>query len=426
MKICGGISAAEQNPRSALSQGGFFVNKKSRSPGARPLKNSQTLFKVIEYPHALFLRFHLLEREVTEMLPFQTRRCFKIFRRLRIWGEGGSSMVGALMGVGLLGILAVGISKITSGGMRAQKTVELRSDINYLRQMLAERIDCTETLNRAMQQPPASASINQVCQSGKQFYLYGKSAGGVAARLTTSDYKIGDWVVKTTCTADKSLEITVEQPGRNDPLTGKPLAKPLFGAVPPLFPICFTYQGGGSTLLGHKAGVIYGSSTSGSGSEVFHGPTGSASESYFEFFAPPGARFVELIANGVYGGKGDSGPDNSAITIIVDIENGTYSGTQVISIGSDDYKKRSVYWPNLHLGQNPQPHYRGFTNWRTGGSTLAWQRRRFTDPLVQLRPGSSCSPTVGCFLRYSTRIGTPDSTALEWWNESVQVKYFGD
>jgi hypothetical protein len=358
--------------------------------------------------------------------------------------QRGASLVSVLVAAAIMGILALIVSTLIVNGMQGQKSIELRGEVNLLKQFLADKLDCDHTLREALgdakfeQFKKDPAVIKPLCDSGKQIRLFGRSSiTGEKVALTTKNRRIGTWTIDATCDfAGETLKIGVK--GHADPLTGKKLDHNvnqkmiLYGPAPQNIPICFGQGSAQSGILGYKYGQIR-SDTVQASNKV------SAEE--FAFEAPAGTAIVELTSNGVFGGNGDSDVDTITANMIINLKDNVYSGSQTTSIGSYNYKKRSVYWEDISIGTfasdqaansiSSYKHYKGFTNLidqndnkAYGNGDRDWQAKKFAEPRVRFE-GSACKPGKACRLIYGTRIlFAPNNAYKRWWTETVQVKFF--
>ena len=139
--------------------------------------------------------------------------------------EAGFSLMSAIMGVGILGFLALGTMKILSHGQRGSAKVNANVEITALKMTLLQSISCSKTL----EVDPDTTGLS--CSSSRYKSLTIKDKWGDP--LTRSG-KIGRWYVRARC-VDNSIKIGVYRKGR-DPLTKKPwankaIAKDVFGGV---------------------------------------------------------------------------------------------------------------------------------------------------------------------------------------------------
>ena len=183
----------------------------------------------------------------------------------RFWSrprrDAGFSLVGALVGLSIVGMLAASLSQVMTGAFKANRSVQDRSELNLLRQVINSRLDCGKTVG----------SSGAVCD-GAPITLRDSQNN-----LIASGGHIGDWSIQANCpqTCDvnannpgsgasdcNQVVVTAKQAG-NDPLTGlardatktnksgTTVAKDLFGG---LSSFCSRSYGGvansGSVTLG--------------------------------------------------------------------------------------------------------------------------------------------------------------------------------
>ncbi len=60
--------------------------------------------------------------------------------------ESGSSLVAVLMALGLFSVLALGLNRMTLESLRSTKSIEGRTNLEALKQMVLNRLDCSKTV----------------------------------------------------------------------------------------------------------------------------------------------------------------------------------------------------------------------------------------------------------------------------------------
>jgi hypothetical protein len=106
--------------------------------------------------------------------------------------------------------LAMLLMRVMDTGMRASKSIRLRSDLEAIRQTLLNRIDCHDTLN-----PTGTAVLPLSCATYTNVVL--KRKGGAA--IATAG-KIGDWTITSACVGDELLVRASQAASRKDQLSG--------------------------------------------------------------------------------------------------------------------------------------------------------------------------------------------------------------
>ena len=162
---------------------------------------------------------------------------------------------------------------------------------------------------------------------------------------------------------------------------------------------------------------------------------------YVDFDLPPGTSVVELDISGQWQGAFDSGIDVTSSVITIELSSSTsnaatYYGTQMIKIGSDLYKSRSVRFLPTQIGSDiPASNIRTIKNGEGQWSSTqpAWTNDRFHTPKVLCLTSSPCQK-----IRYMERItnhttipstfGQIKNSANDgrayWWS-TVTAKFFG-
>lgn len=331
--------------------------------------------------------------------------------------ESGVSLISVMIGLVIATVLALGVSKTITDGMAGQKKVEIDSELTYVKQVIRERLDCKATLDAAVKSS-GSASIQDLCNKKRAFTLLGAKSTitGQPKVITDNEGKIGQWLIRATCEFDKSLIIAATRISKTgavakDPLNGKTLSAQdnarlnLYGPTPPQMPICFSDTMGSSSL-----GLV----------GVDTGFVGRPGQEELRIEAPTNAKVVEIEANGQFTGGGDVGADTVNGKIIVNLENGTYQGTQMVKIGSDAKKARSIFWKPTKIGQTPA--YDGFVN-GDNKKWNDWQDKKFPNPMIRDGGAAANGKRV---LFYSDKVNDPGKKNDRWWAESVTMKYYGE
>ncbi len=133
------------------------------------------------------------------------------------------SLIEVLVGVALLGVLALGVSKVMTDASRGGRSVAMRSELEALKHSLLKRLDCEKTIK------PTSGMA--VCPSPV-------ALRDLRGNPLLAQGKMGEWTVRTSCAetgADAGLKFSATRPGK-DPLTGKdwkdiPAAADLFDGI---------------------------------------------------------------------------------------------------------------------------------------------------------------------------------------------------
>jgi hypothetical protein len=331
------------------------------------------------------------------------------------------------MATAIAGFLALAISQNINFGLKGQKKVEIYAELSSITQTISQNIDCETTLAEA--RAKAGVTSNQaLCNANgssgpallqsRPLQIYLKSANGTPRQLSTdlnpqldSSGRVGQWQLRAGC--DFSRQSLVIRAARmhgpnnfaKDPLTGKPLSWDddrllLFGGQPGQQPICFSASNNTA-----NTGAIKGVSVS-----------FLDTRKDLVIDVPAGAQYTEISSEGQFQGTGDSGADVSTTKTVIDHKTGQYSGTQMVKIGSNAGKSRSVYWQGTKLGQNPT--LEGFTN---PSMSENFRRQKMPNPLVKDMGTASDGSRK---LIYSEKIEDPGNNGQRWWAAPVIIKHY--
>lgn len=124
------------------------------------------------------------------------------------WGQQqGSSLLGGIVALALVGALAVIISRSTTTGVQGAKSISIRQDIEMLKKTIRENVSCSASLGFT---------------PGMTLPLSCPTTPIVLRRPNGTVLDLGDWTSNVLCTNGNSgsLRIGVQRPGR-DPLSKK-------------------------------------------------------------------------------------------------------------------------------------------------------------------------------------------------------------
>ena len=159
-----------------------------------------------------------------------------------LWSRptAGVSLVAILVALGVAGIFALAVSKLTTTGLQRTKSSGARQDFEAMKQTIRTRLDCRATLNII-----SSTTLPLTCANFTSVSL-SRSDGGPLA----PSGKLGPWTIAARCT-NNELKVAISRSG-NDPLTGQsysalPEATDLFRGTGNL---CREYFAPGSTCTG--------------------------------------------------------------------------------------------------------------------------------------------------------------------------------
>jgi hypothetical protein len=341
-------------------------------------------------------------------------------------GEKGISLVSVIMGLGLASILALGVSKTMVLGLKGQKKVEIYADLSNTQQLIAKYIDCDYTLEKARIAAGVSSNKELCNATGSSessllrshpLQIYVKTQDGSRRSLTEDlnaqfdrSGKIGNWRIRAACDwTNQSLVIRAAQKidGKTfvkDPLTQAPLDWSnekllLFGGAPGQSRICLmgTTQTSSGAIVGTKVAFL-------------------DSRKDLTIDVPSDAQYTEIISEGQFQGTGDVGADVSATRTLVNIKNKTSSGIQMVKIGSDSGKSRSVFWNDAKFGE--APNLEGFPN-----ETMSenFRAQKMPNPLIA---DGGVNPDGSHRIVYSERVADPGKSGQRWWGSAVVIKHF--
>lgn len=151
---------------------------------------------------------------------------------MRIGDDRGFSLTSVLVAVGIVGIIAVALSTTVLNGVKGQKRVELKGELETMRRSLLEGLDCAASLPTAPSSCPCTDSAGTpgyTCPANAYFELQSKTAGrtmiGVNAGDVSAGKKIGSWYFRASCTP---TQVVVEAARKGaggaflkDPLNGR-------------------------------------------------------------------------------------------------------------------------------------------------------------------------------------------------------------
>jgi hypothetical protein len=162
---------------------------------------------------------------------------------------------------------------------------------------------------------------------------------------------------------------------------------------------------------------------------------------YVDFDLPTGTSFVELDVSGQWQGKDDYGVDVASTIITIEISSSTshpgkYYGNQMIKIGSDRKKSRSVRFTPTKIGLDiPSSNILTFKDSEQQWSSVdtSWTNDKFHLPKVECLTSLPCTK-----IRYYERIPNHSNIPLKrsdinnstndgkayWWS-TVTAKFFG-
>ena len=150
--------------------------------------------------------------------------------------ESGFSLVSAIVGVGLVGMIAAGLATLFTRSSQMQNRVEKRAELLAVTQSLRDAVDCKATFANAgynLASIGSGCSSTSTSQTSPWIQLYRTTRTGSAALTTAYSssngyHKIGNFTLRASCSAgEESLIIRAARP-----LPGGGFAKdPVSGAA---------------------------------------------------------------------------------------------------------------------------------------------------------------------------------------------------
>ena len=113
---------------------------------------------------------------------------------MRRRNETGQSLVTVMVAVAVLGTIAVVMSRMMSNGLNANRHVELRGDLESMRRVLAQSVDCTATLT--------AAGGPGTCSTSSFFALRDRNNNVIGAP-SFGAWKLGAWHVRSHCAGNR-------------------------------------------------------------------------------------------------------------------------------------------------------------------------------------------------------------------------------
>jgi|NOAtaT_7_FD_contig_21_3855916_length_1147_multi_9_in_0_out_0_1 hypothetical protein len=142
----------------------------------------------------------------------------KLWKRRIRSSQEGVTIVEVLVALGILGVVAVGLGRLMNNSMTAQRSVELRSDVEDLRRFIQTNLSCAKTFD-SFPSRPVNCSGNIALRRENGSIIV--ASGGQA---------LGNWTLTARCEniggqSGLSIYATRPAPGGGfllDPLTRRP------------------------------------------------------------------------------------------------------------------------------------------------------------------------------------------------------------
>lgn len=120
--------------------------------------------------------------------------------------DSGMTMLEIMLSLGISSFLGVVAFTNLNNQMKMAKYFDNDAEIENIRSLLANKLDCTRTMNFAggtyTGNPPACSA----------FIALRDKNGAIFAGTNTTDAKIGNWTINRECQANKGLHIWLTQP----------------------------------------------------------------------------------------------------------------------------------------------------------------------------------------------------------------------
>jgi len=169
----------------------------------------------------------------------------------------GFSLVEGLVALSIMAIAGVGLTNLNVTGMKANKSNEIRGDLQDIKRTIAGQIGCQATFARFGAARPIA------CSGGQVIKLLDKNGKELAP-----NNKIGDWTIEAACNnpagsgvglsiyATKPITGTSPLSYKKDPLRGLPLDKshPVSSLFQPGARLCPSFFSSGATVSCSAAG----------------------------------------------------------------------------------------------------------------------------------------------------------------------------
>jgi prepilin-type N-terminal cleavage/methylation domain-containing protein len=357
----------------------------------------------------------------------------------------GFSLVEVMVGLAMLGIMALATSKMLSDGYKASFKATEKSEVQSIRALVGKELDCEQTIAMAKQQYGVSR-IQDVCSSGNfldglPIRLYGKGGIPLTGALNADRYSSGriigsradrtdltagggervskglSWWVRSICNwPAQTLEIRAVSFRDDGAFARDPIRttlnldfnQPRLTLFGPKLPICrFSQQ----VRLSKVENMVL--------------------DSRFSLTIGVDEKDVgiEISTEGQYQGSWDSGADTYFSHVVVDLVNQRYKGSQIVKIGSDRQKSRAVVWQDTIFNESPKsftgaPSY--YLSWPYSGDYAEYGNKKMPIPLVKGSSGASGRVENIEFREY---LANSNSKAVDpkneyFWRSAVIVRHF--
>jgi hypothetical protein len=158
--------------------------------------------------------------------------------------QSGFSLVTVMVAVAISGIVAAAIFQMLSNTMASQRHIELRDELRQVRNIISERISCTQTLpSSALAGCLGAVDASGILPAGPYLQIKDKNGKALGKLLADGSQAFGKWRVRGRCVKSKTANLLQLSTARfdakdaimKDPLTAKPLGwVPVYTADSPL------------------------------------------------------------------------------------------------------------------------------------------------------------------------------------------------
>lgn len=138
--------------------------------------------------------------------------------------DSGFSLVAALVSAAIIGILAVALSRMYSAGILAGRSTELRADLQSIKKVINDTVDCSQTVNPLCAGGVCAPGIVPTCPTGTvAVYKHSQTSGALLIDSGGTTY--GSWTLTATCTSH-GINVQATRPNGTggyfkDQLTGR-------------------------------------------------------------------------------------------------------------------------------------------------------------------------------------------------------------
>lgn len=134
--------------------------------------------------------------------------------------QGGFSLAGVLVAAAMVGMIGMAIMQIITQTTTSQKNAELRSDLESIRVMVRQSVDCERTVAELLK--------NGGCSIDNYIDLYKKGGTKIVEKSGEVGTQVGNWFLRASCNPPLNsasgyivVEVKGNLPNNHDPVMGK-------------------------------------------------------------------------------------------------------------------------------------------------------------------------------------------------------------